>query len=181
MNWPSKQYNIILADPPWAYRNFSGGKAKGTTTYGSAAHHYPCMDTPSIQGLPIRDIAAKDCWLFLWATFPNIQAALCTINAWGFEYKTVAFTWVKTRGKGWYSGLGFYTNGNAEVCLLARRGRVKRVANNVKQLIVYPVGRHSAKPPEARDRIVQLCGDLPRIELFNREVVTGWDAWGNEA
>ena len=88
--------------------------------------------------------------------------------------------WVKTRGSGLYSGLGFYTNSNAEICLIGRKGKFNRQAKNVKQIIVSPLGRHSEKPLEIRDRIVQLCGDVPRIELFAREKADGWDAWGNE-
>ena len=180
VNWPTKQYNIIYADPPWAYSNFSSERAKGSTTYGSAAHHYLCMTPEQIKNLPVSTIAADDSWLFLWATYPNLPLALSVLGTWGFIYKTVAFTWVKTRGSAWYSGLGFYTNGNAEIVLLGTRGRLKRAVRNVKQLCVAPLARHSEKPSEVRDRIVSLCGDLPRIELFARQRVAGWDAWGNE-
>ena len=180
MNWPNKKYNVIYADPPWAYNNFSSGKAKGSTIYGSAAHHYTCLSPEQIKAIPVDNIAAKDCWLFLWATYPNLPIALDVMQAWGFIYKTVAFTWVKTRGKSWYSGLGFYTNGNAEVVLLGTRGRMKRVVKNVKQLCIAPLSRHSEKPDEIRERVTTLCGDVSRIELFARKRVNGWDAWGNE-
>ena len=172
------KYRIIYADCPWPYANFQG---KGKS-HGDVSAHYPTMTLPELRnlGIGLRPHLAEDCVLFLWATFPNLPEALSVLKAWGFEYKTVAFTWAKTRGKGSYSGLGFYTNANAEACLLGRRGKFSRQARDVKQLVVAPLGSHSTKPPEVRDRIVSLCGDVPRIELFARERVVGWDAWGNE-
>jgi N6-adenosine-specific RNA methylase IME4 len=140
------------------------------------------MKLPDICALPVADVAAKDCALFLWATFPNLPEAFEVIRAWGFTYKTVAFTWVKRNRKspGWFVGLGYYTRANAEICLLATRGSPKRVSKSVRQIIDTPLERHSKKPDEARTRIVQLFGDVPRIELFARERADGWDCWGNE-
>ena len=178
--FPDKKYHVIYADPPWSYNNFASGKAKSSTTYGAAAHHYLTMSIEDICTLPVQDIAEKDCILFLWATYPNLEEAFKVIKAWGFTYKTCAFTWAKTRGKSWHSGLGFYTNGNAEICLLAKQGAFKRAATNVKQLIVAPVTKHSEKPIEARTRIEQLCGNISRIELFARKETKGWDVWGDE-
>lgn len=111
-----------------------------------------------------------------------LQEGLDVIRAWGFKYKTCAFCWVKQNPKndGIYSGLGHWTNGNAELCLLATKGHPKRIAKNVKQIVIARRGRHSAKPAEVRERIVQLLGDMPRIELFAREQVEGWDCWGDE-
>lgn len=172
-----KTYKVIYADPPWAYNNFQG---KGTT-FGDVSAHYPTMTFDQMRTLSVSTLTAADgCVLFMWATFPNLPEALSLITAWGFEYKTVAFTWIKTRGKDWYSGLGFYTNSNAEICLLARRGKFRRASKNVKQLVVAELRRHSEKPAEVRDRIVSLCGDVPRIELFARTKTPGWDIWGNE-
>ena len=104
------------------------------------------------------------------------------IKAWGFEYKSVAFVWLKLNksGKGWFYGLGFWTRGNAEICLLATKGHPKRKSNRVHQFIISPLRGHSQKPDEARDKIIELVGDLPRVELFAREKTDGWDAWGNE-
>ena len=98
------------------------------------------------------------------------------------DFVTCAFVWVKQNPKagGIYSGMGHWTNQNAELCLLARRGKPRRVARDVKQVVLAPRGRHSAKPAEVRDRIVRLMGDVPRVELFARERVQGWEAWGNE-
>ena len=119
----------------------------------------------------------------MWATMPKLQEALDTIKAWGFKYKTCAFCWVKQNpsGVGIYSGLGHWVNGNAELCLLATRGHPKRTCKSVKQIVMAPRGRHSAKPKEVRDRIVALMGDdKTKIELFAREYADGWDCWGNE-
>ena len=118
----------------------------------------------------------------MWATFPNITEAIKVMEAWGFTYKTAAFVWVKKNRKqgGNFMGLGAYTRANAEVCLLATRGHPKRQAANVHQFIIAPIQEHSRKPDEARDKIVALMGDVPRVELFARQSPPGWDVWGNE-
>lgn len=182
------KYQVIYADPPWPYNNpQDADPARGGKTYAT-------MTLEQIKRLPVQMLAAPDCALFLWATMPKLREALEVIDAWGFKYITCAFTWVKLNPtgevlrkdkhvllrKGVYSGMGYWTNGNAELCLFAKQGRPQRVARTVKQIVLAPRGRHSAKPPEVRDRIVQLMGDVPRIELFARERVEGWDAWGNE-
>ncbi len=168
------QYNIIYADPPWRYEN-KGGQ-------GVAENHYPTMSIDDICALPVAEIAAKDSALFLWATFPMLPEALRVINAWGFKFKTVAFVWLKQNrvAKTWFYGLGFWTRGNAEVCLLATKGHPKRKSNRISQLIISPVEAHSKKPDVVRDKIVELMGDIPRIELFARERTEGWEALGNE-
>lgn len=140
------------------------------------------MGIEELCALPVSEITEKDCVLFLWATFPQLKEALQLIKAWGFTYKTVAFVWLKTNKKAltWFYGLGFWTRGNAEICLLATKGHPKRQAKNVHQLIVSPIEAHSKKPEEARKKIVALMGDIPRIELFARKESPGWDIWGNE-
>ena len=173
-----KKYNIIYADPPWQYKTWSGkGKEKK-----SAENHYKCMSKQDIQNIPVADIAADDCVLFLWVTFPCLEESLELIKAWGFTYKTCGFTWVKRNKKSdtWFWGLGYWTRANAEVCLLATKGNPKRVSKSVHQVCDARIREHSRKPDEIRDRIVQLCGDLPRIELFSRQISDGWDCWGSE-
>ena len=168
------KYGIIYADPPWRYDNpKNNDPAMGGITY-------PTMSLEDICNMPIHNIASKNCILFLWATMPKLREALEVIKAWGFNYKTCAFCWVKQNpsGNGIYSGLGHWTNGNAELCLLATKGAPKRVSKNVKQIVLAPRGRHSAKPHEVRNRIVQLIGDISRIELFAREEPEGWDCFG---
>lgn len=177
----NKKYNIIYADPPWSYeRSAKKGNKKFT---GCAEQHYNTMSLQEIKNLPIKDIQDDPCLLFLWGTFPLINDALEVIKAWGFKYKTVAFTWIKTYQNGKFClSLGNYTRGNAEICLLARIGKekidIKR--RDISQLIVSQRGKHSKKPNDAREKILQLLGDLPRIELFSRNRTKGWDVWGNE-
>ena len=133
--------------------------------------HYLCRPA-------VSELSEKDSILFLWTTFPQLREALRVIKAWGFEYKSVAFVWLKLNksGKGWFYGLGFWTRGNAEICLLATKGHPKRKSNRVHQFIISPLRGHSQKPDEARDKIIELVGDLPRVELFAREKADGWDA-----
>lgn len=170
-----KKYNIIYADPPWKYKVWSG---KGKT----AENHYPCMKKEDIQAIPVPDLCATDCVLLLWVTFPCLEQGLELIKKWGFTYKTCGFTWVKRckKSDGFHFGIGYWTRANAEVCLLATKGKPKRVSASVPQVCDARLMEHSRKPDEIRDRIVQLCGDLPRIELFARQHADGWDCWGNE-
>ena len=181
--FPAKKYNIIYADPPWAFRVWSD-KGKGR----SAEQHYSTMTLDELKKLPISDgggcIAADDCALFMWVTFPLLREGLELIEAWGFKYKTCAFCWVKQNKKndGIFKGMGYYTRSNPELCLLATRGRVlERKSRSVSSVIISHIERHRKKPAETRERIVELLGDLPRIELFARDAAPGWDVWGNEA
>lgn len=172
-----KKYSIIYADPPWAYRTYSK-KGQGR----SAESHYPTMCIDDIKALPVNELAAKDCALFMWATFPCLREAFEVIDAWGFSYKTVAFVWVKQNRKNddLFTGMGYWTRANAEICILATKGHPKRVDAGVRQVILSHIEEHSKKPNEVRERIVQLMGDIPRIELFARQEPDGWDVWGNE-
>ena len=149
---------------------------------GAAEKHYPTMSIADLCVLPVANIAAEDSTLFLWATFPQLPTALKLIRAWGFTYKTIAFLWLKKNKKSdsWFYGLGFWTRGNAEVCLLATKGHPKRRAANIHQFIISPIQEHSKKPDEVREKIADLMGDVPRIELFARSYTEGWDVWGNE-
>lgn len=177
-----KKYQIIYADPPWEYKQFS--KNKGIDPkFGSVLSQYKTMSIEELCKLPIKNLADDSCILFMWATMPNLDRAFEVIKAWGFIYKTCAYTWVKQNplGQGVYSGLGHWTNGNAELCLLATKKKYpRRIVKNSKQIQMYPRGRHSAKPPQIRDEIVRFMGNLPRVELFARQKTEGWDVWGNE-
>lgn len=174
-----RKYPIIYADPPWAYRD---KRDKHPRLCGGARVHYNTMDTKNISDLPVASLAADNSMLFMWATFPNLEEALKVIKAWGFTYKTLGFSWIKTNknnGKPFF-GIGYYTKSNCEVCLLGVRGKPIKISNSVSSVVISPKESHSKKPSIVRDRIVQLCGDIPRIELFARESVPGWDCWGNE-
>lgn len=169
-----KKYNIIYADPPWTY-----GGGKNNRTFRVAKSHYCVMKTKEICQLRIP--SAEDCILFMWVTPPQMEDGLKVMKAWGFKYKTVGFTWIKTYSSGKPCvGLGYYTRSNAEMCLIGVKGNIKRINNTVSSVIISERERHSKKPDEVRKRIVELMGDLPRIELFARETFPGWDCWGNE-
>ncbi len=184
MKLPDRKYKIIYADPPWRYNDKS--KSHG----GGAESHYPCMKTEDICHLPIKDIAENDSLLFLWTTMPMLPDGLRVMDFWGFQFKTNAFTWVKINKKirnycaftydDLFMGMGHWTRGNAELCLLGTRGKPKRIDARTHSVVFATRTEHSRKPNEIRKRIVQLCGDLPRIELFARESIAGWDAWGND-
>lgn len=197
-----KTYSLILADPPWWYAQRSKGSQKDPTKKtkfgGGASAAYPLMKDHEIVDLGprIQAITAKDCALLLWATNPKLDVAMKVIEAWGFEFTTVAFTWVKTTPTGKiFRGTGAYTAANPEPILLGTRGKVrpaKRLGESSVILAPHPrypkdhpdaelAGKiiHSRKPPEARERIVNVFGDVPRVELFCREPALGWDAVGN--
>ena len=174
---PKKKYNIIYADPPYRFKTYSD-KGKGR----SADNHYVCMPLDDICKLPISDISADDCILFMWIIDPFLKDAFKIIESWGFTYKTIAFTWCKINkvSDSWFTGMGYWTRSNPEMCLLATKGKPKRESKSVKQLVFSRLQHHSKKPDVIREKIVELCGDLPRIELFARNKYKGWDSWGNE-
>ncbi len=170
---PPGKYNIIYADPPWQY--YKGG-------YKNQEQHYDSLTVEELMQMPLDDVAAENCILFLWVTFPILNDVFGLIKWWGFDYSTVGFVWVKSLkdGAGFHFGLGNWTRSNAEICLIATKGTIERKDASISQIIYEPVGEHSAKPPIVREKIVQLVGDLPRIELFARTKTEGWDVWGNE-
>lgn len=170
----SKKYQIILADPPWSYNDKMIG-------HQGAETHYRTMNNKDICALPIQELSDKNCCLFMWATSPLLLEAFEVIKSWGFKFKTVAFCWNKQSKNGkWISNMGRWTMGNVEICLLGVKGHPKRVVKNIKQLVIAERKRHSEKPQEIRNRIVQLMGDLPRVELFARQKTEGWDCVGND-
>lgn len=168
------KYKIIYADPPWSYND--------KKCNGNCEEHYKTMGIKDICNLPINEIADTDCILFLWTTYPMLQEAMQLIEAWGFTYKSIGFQWLKKNkvADTFFFGLGRWTRGNSEPCLIAIKGKPKRASAKVSQLIISRIRRHSQKPDEARGKIIELVGDLPKIELFARESFDGWDCWGNE-
>ena len=171
-----KKYKIIYADPPWKFENYNDRTAERWV-----GDYYGLMSTKDICNMNIGEVAHSDCTLFIWGTFPRLEDCLEVIKSWGFKYKTAGFVWQKTNKDGSpFVGMGYWTRSNTEYCLLATKGKPKRVNAGVSQIINYPRLKHSKKPDIVRDRIVQLLGDLPRIELFARQRFEGWDCWGNE-
>lgn len=182
------RYGAILADPPWAYQPWS---TKGSGRLPD--RHYNVMGIEQIVALPVAELAARDCMLFLWVTAPCLPLGIETLKSWGFKYSSVAFTWMKlkrnfnpnqfrfvaTAESDLHLGLGLTTRKNAEFCLLGRRGSPKRLAADVREAILAPVREHSRKPDGIHGRIERLVAG-PYVELFARERRPGWDAWGNE-
>lgn len=173
----NKKYNIIYADPPWNFRHYSD-KGKGR----SADNHYKTMDLAGIKALPVNELAADNCVLFMWTTFPFLEKSFEVLKEWGFKYKTIGFVWVKKNKKAdsWFWGMGYWTRSNAEICIIATKGSITRQSSSVSQIICEPIEQHSKKPAIVREKITELVGKLPRIELFARQTEEGWDAWGNE-
>ena len=171
---PNKKYNIIYADPAWKY---DSGFLKRNWS-----NKYKTMKAEDIYNIPVKKITDDNSILFLWVTFPKLLEGLETIKQWGFTYKSCAFNWVKKNkvSDSWFWGMGHWTRANAECCLIAVKGKPQRVSKGVHSLVCTKIEEHSKKPDCVRDRIVELCGDLPRIELFARQKTPGWDAWGNE-
>jgi len=172
----NKKYNVIYADPPWTFKTFSDkGKDR------SPENHYNVMSLKDICNLPISKIANDNSVLLMWVVDPLLDKAFEVINAWGFKYKTVGFTWAKTNRKsmGFFTGLGYWTRGNPEMCLLATKGKPKRISKSVPQLVVEQRREHSRKPDIMYNHIENLL-EGPYIELFARTQRSGWDSWGNQ-
>jgi len=185
---PRKKFDIIYCDPPWDY----GGKMqfdKSSTRaenqnfsrpifISSAEFKYPTLKLEQLEQINVRDICKDDCLLFMWATSPHLSQAIALGQAWGFEYRTIAFIWDKMM-----HNPGKYTLSNCELCLVFKHGRIPtpRGARNIQQLIRAPRGRHSAKPDEVRDKIFQMWPSQARIELFARKKTDNWEIWGLEA
>ena len=169
-----KKYQIIYADPPWEYKDKALAGNRG------ACCKYPTQSIEYLKKLPIPQISDTNCVLILWVTLPKLNECFELITSWGFEYKTGLFVWVKKNKKkdSWFWGMGRHSRSNAELCLLGMKGNIKRQSASVHQIIDSPIEKHSKKPDETRNRIIQLYGDLPKIELFAREYTTGWDVWG---
>lgn len=178
MNIPDGGFGAILADPPWSFKTWGG---KTCTPHRSEADHYSTMKHEALEDIPVNDWAAKDCALFMWVVDSHLPDAIRLMEAWGFEYKTIAFTWVKTTKDGSRPsmGMGYWTRKAAEICLLGTRGKVKRISKGVRQVITEPRREHSRKPDETHSRVEQLVGG-PYLEMFARQTREGWTAWGNE-
>lgn len=184
---PDKKFDIIYADPPWDYNGKlqfdKSSKSAENIDFtrnifiSSAVFKYPTLKLEELEQIPIQEIAKDDCLLFMWTTGPQLVHAIELGNAWGFEYRTVAFVWDKM-----VHNPGKYTLSNCELCLVFKRGRIPlpRGARNIQQLIRVPRGKHSEKPVEVAQAIVKMWPTQARIELFARKKFPGWDVWGLE-
>lgn len=190
-NLPRGHYGAILADPPWAFNLWWGGRTNETPAgvpSRATKPHYEVMRETELSALPVGELAAKDCVLVMWICWPVLEWSLRVMNAWGFEYKTCAFCWVKANASQVdmfrdditpHMTLGYWTRSNSEVALLGTRGKPKRSAADVRQAIVEPRREHSRKPDGIHERIERLVAG-PYLELFARQKRKGWDVWGNQ-
>ena len=177
MSFPDKKYKVIYADPPWSYNNTSVG-AKSDNYEAAAVKHYQTLSLDEICKIPVWDLADKDCVLFLWATTPLLDEAFEVMREWGFTYKTAIY-WRKIMSL----GMGYWFRGQVEVCLVGITGNVKAFHLQTPNFFQSKAGRHSEKPREIRGLINEISlkqNLLPKIELFARERIEGWDCWGNE-
>ena len=173
MNFPDEKYQIVYADPPWKYKESWGN--------GSNEWTYPTMGNQDILNMGISNVVADNAHLYLWVTNPFLYMGLEVCKQWGFEYKTL-ITWVKTYKDGTPEmGMGYYFRSCTEHIIFGAKNKMKCINKTTKNMFsAVNLKKHSQKPTEVRDMIVRCSGDLPRIELFAREEVDGWDALGNE-
>ncbi len=182
---PNKTFDIIYADPPWHYNGKLQFDKSSTSNeridlsknifISSATFKYPTLRTSELMAIPVHEISKDDCLLFLWTTNPHLAQAIALGQAWGFEYKTVAFVWDKM-----IHNPGKYTLSNCELCLVFKRGRIPtpRGARNIQQLVRSPRKAHSEKPVEVMQAIEKMFPTQERIELFARRKTNNWSAWG---
>lgn len=171
-----KRYACLLADPPWAFRTYSGNRVPQR----AEAQHYDTMTEAELSALPIVDVVADDAWMQMWVLDTHVDQALRIGTAWGFEYKTVGLVWHKMSPGGLgYIGLGHWFRSGGEISLLFTRGAPKRLDRGVRQFIHSPIREHSRKPDGQYERIERLVAG-PRLEMFARQPRAGWDAVGDE-
>lgn len=168
-------YQILYADPPWDYAGHKQHDKKNDVK--SAINHYSTMKLNDLKAIPIEEQCHKDALLFMWTSSPHLPQAIELMKAWGFEYKTIAFVWYKQK-----TNPGYYTMSECEICIIGKRGNIPtpRGSRNEKQFLSQMRGKHSEKPNEIRDRIARMFPTQKKLELFAREKIEGWDAFGNE-
>ena len=177
---PRNHFGAILADPPWRFRTWAGTDDFVKPWSNPQAAHYPTLWITQLHSLPVQQLAARDCALFLWTTWDHLPNALRLLEAWGFRYSTCAFDWMKTTKDGRVRmGRGYWARLSTEPCLLATRGSPKRLDKSVPQGIIEPRREHSRKPSCVYERIERLVAG-PYLELFARQHRNGWTSWGNE-
>lgn len=189
---PRGEARVIYADPPWHFKTYNAKGRQRSPDWkpfkGSPSVHYDTMSAQDIAALPVSELCAPDACLFLWICWPMLPEAMALIESWGFAYKTLAFSWTKAHARqvemfrddcDAQIGMGYWTRSNHEACLLATRGKPKRLKMDVRQAIIEPRRQHSRKPDCVYDRIERLVAG-PYVELFARTQRPGWRAWGNQ-
>lgn len=173
------KYNVILADPPWRYRDATPNRA--------IENHYQTMSDEEIYSLPVGELATDESVLLLWATWPKLVEAQAVMSAWGFEYVS-GFPWIKIQGHPQYFldgtlqivpqyGMGFWVRGCSEPVLIGKRKNTPAPHSSFVGLL-SPNLQHSRKPDNLYEYAEKLPG--PYLELFARRQRPGWDVFGNE-
>ncbi len=172
---PVGGYRCILADPPWRFVTYGPHSSK------APEQHYATSPVDQIRRLPVRQMAAANCWLLLWATWPCLLQAIDVMQAWGFEYKTGG-AWAKqsSTGASWQFGTGYVFRSASEVLLVGSRGHPRWLSKSERNLWIAPVREHSRKPDEIHQMAERACPG-PRLELFGRAQRPGWAVWGDQA
>lgn len=175
---PTKQYDILYADPPWDYKGQTQHSGTQSSNTGGASSHYSTITLNDLKTLNITQIAADNSLLFMWTSSPHLPQAIQLAESWKFKYATIAFIWHKEK-----TNPGFYTMSQCEICLVFKKGKIPqpRGKRNIRQFISEKRIAHSAKPVEIRQRIASMFPDQSKIELFARNTDSSWDSWGKEA
>lgn len=172
----NKKYKIIYCDPAWHY-DFGKSSSRNVNNL------YRTDTLQELKEMPIKNLGGKDSVLIMWITYLKLEWLSELLDAWGYKYKTCLFTWIKLNknNQNIFMGMGYYTRSNAEICIIATKGKpLPRLTHSISQIIITNREEHSKKPAIVREKIVELFGDLPRIELFARQNCDGWDCWGDE-
>lgn len=174
----SKKYQVIYADPPWTFKS----KNTGGSMKSGAAAQYQTMSIKEMMSMDVQSICSDNCILVMWWVGSQPEEAIALAKAWGFKIKHMnGFVWNKLTVKELpFFGMGYYTRAGAETALIAIKGKPNIASHSVRQVRTAKVGRHSEKPAEFRNDIVQMCGDVPRLEMFARDAAPGWDVFGNQ-
>lgn len=182
-----QKYKLILADPPWDFNN----KKTGGSMRSAANQKYVTTGIKALEQLDVNSIADDDCLLAMWWVGAMPQEAIDLVNSWGFRIVNMnGIVWNKlTQHDKPYFGMGFYTRAGSESMVLAVKGKFKPASHSVRAVFhaeaqiqfEAKVRAHSEKPTQAHDMLVELTGDVPRLEMFARRPANGWDVFGNEA
>jgi N6-adenosine-specific RNA methylase IME4 len=175
-----RRFATILADPPWQFINRTGKIAPEH----SRLSRYGTLSLPAIKQLPVREIAASTCHLYLWVPNALLPEGIETLRAWGFSYKS-NIVWHKIRKDGGSDGrgVGFYFRNVTELVLFGVKGTNARTLPPGRSQVNYISSRkreHSRKPEEQYP-LIESCSPGPYLEMFGRGVRTKWATWGNQA
>lgn len=172
IGFPEKKYQIIYVDPPWEVKRGPLWNSNGP----SRPLPYPTMSLEEIKKLPVNKISEQDAHLYLWTINKYIPDAYAVAKSWGFNVSCL-LTWCKPKHG---IGIGGTFIQTTEHLLFCRKGKLSSKKRIDTTWFEQKRLSHSTKPIFFRNLIVEVSGDLPRVELFARNKFDGWDSWGNE-